>query len=180
MFTLLLSLLLSTSQSDMSKMDLSVNEMFGAIGQQISQNNIFKGVNITNPTDDVVEDYFPFIVDRSLEFPRLFSFFGIEIEQLHFRLNSANQIQAIFIVVDNQDIVERLNNSIGLYKSAMGASIDPDNPPSVYSWIYNGMCVGIELKAYGLQFGGMPVRKNTALIVFNNCDICSYMNIPQK
>lgn len=68
---------------------------------------------------------------------------------------------------------------MGSYKSATGVSFNADNPLSVYAWDYSGMCVDLKLNAYRFQFEE-KILKDNATIVFNNCDMYTYLPLPRK
>ena len=159
--------------------ELKPSDLIQCLGQNISQQQLFKSSNLIKSTEEDVEDYFPLKINLSFKNPQQFSFLGIKVEEIHLNTDSLNTIVAIFIKVYNHDLVNRMKSAVGNYSIAGGVSLQDDAPPSYYNWDYMGSCIDLSLNAYKLSFIEQIVR-DTGLLIFNKCNMSSYMIAPDQ
>jgi hypothetical protein len=173
MTTLFLSLFLAIFHPTMPK-DLTIADVADLIGKIYSENSLLSTPNITRVSEDQKFDYLPFEIDLGTNDPGQFLFLGIEVEEFYLKIDSANRITAIYITINNKDVVQKLTNVMGKYASATGSSFGDDVSLSAYAWDYNGTCVDLQLNAYKLlqEDGG---ERNNARVIFNNCDMKSFL-----
>ena len=179
MMPLFLSLLLYLASYDsMIKRDLTINDLMGIVGKPASKNDVLSEADLTGVTEKDIEDFL-FRISHRITDLNGFTFLGLEVEQFYLQLESARRIEVVYITVDNKQVVDKLTAIMGRYSAATGISFHPDNPLSVYSWDYKGMCVELKLNAYNFQLEEKTVKDN-ATIVFNNCDMYTYLPFPRK
>ncbi|HYE54490.1 MAG TPA: hypothetical protein VD996_06585 [Chitinophagaceae bacterium] len=176
MFILILSIFVLCAGAPQKK--LTVDGVMRTIGQPVSGGR-YLGAEVTRVSEEDIERHDGFFMDLTVIRPSQFTFLGLEVQELHLRVDSTQKVAAVYVVVENKDVAEKLNKKIGHYTSAMGFNISDDDPPSIYSWKYNKRCLNMKLHAYSMRAQVEPMP-NTAFIIFNNCNARSYFQIPPE
>jgi hypothetical protein len=160
--------------------DLSAERLIECIGQPIMTQIVFLESDLIPSSNKDKEEYFPLMIDYTLSQPNRFSIFGVIIDELHLKVDKDKKIVAIFAKLDNQHLVEKMEKIVGEEYMASGVSVG--NEPaanSYFNWDYNGKCVVLNLNAHKVQFKPKIVR-DYGLVIFNNCDLLSYISVPTQ
>ena len=175
---ILLALLPTTMFMRNSSKELNITDLVQCVGIPFDQQKVFDKSGFINPSKSVLDKYILVLIKKSVKNPRQFTLFGIPADEIHFAMNSLNKILAVFVRLDNQDLVKKMEKSIGDKYMAAGASMaDEDVPPSYYLWDYKGACVSLSIDAHKRLFVNERLPDD-GVIIFFNCDPTSYLNIP--
>jgi nitric oxide synthase oxygenase domain/subunit len=176
---LIIRLQLSLFMPDTTK-QITANQLIGFIGLPMTQQTLFVQGDFTIASTEDKETYFPLMIDYTLQHPERFSLFGITIDELHIKLDEENKIVAVFAKLDNLDLVKKMEKEIGEEYMASGVSVGADPvADSHFIWDYKRGCVSLDLNANKVQFRPKIVR-DYGLIIFNNCDMLSYITVPKE
>jgi hypothetical protein len=161
------------------KQELKAEKMIACIGQQIGEQTVFSVHDLAAASEHDKEEYFPLKITHSLKQIQRFTFLGIVIEAAYLYVNDEGKIAAIYLLLDNQEVVAKLTLAVGPPAIASGSAVGEDAPLSFYNWDYKTGGINVELNANKLQFVPRIVR-DTALVIFFNGNPLSYVTVPDQ
>lgn len=157
--------------------DLNPADLILCIGQSFHNQNTFSVSDFTDSPGEVKDEYEPRIISKTTKNPKQFTLFGLSVDEIHIGLDSSDKILAIYVRLENQDLVKKMEKAIGDEYVAVGVTPEGlEAPPSTYWWDYKGQCVSLKLYANQRMF----IREIPAydgLVTFFNCDPRSYMDL---
>jgi hypothetical protein len=160
--------------------ELNPEHLVGWIEHSFSRQKMFTAADFMNAAKKDEEAYFPLLISKTLKQPNKFTLFGIVVDELHIKLDTTGKVVAVFIVLDNQNLLDKMVENIGNEYMAAGVSVgDTSTPYNYFLWDFKGGCVTLNLNAYKIQFKQKIVRDN-GLIIFNNCNPLSYILVPRN
>lgn len=168
---LILVLLLPTSLfMKTSPRELKVADLFQCVGVHFDQQKVFDSSAVANASVRDKERHFPILVEKVIKNPQQYSLLSIPADEIYFALDSQQIIVGLFVRLDNQDVVKKMQEEIPGKHIAAGS----DGDPFYYHWRYKSGCVALEVTKNQIQFIPKIVRDDVVIIFFN-CDAWSYM-----
>ena len=160
--------------------ELNSDDLISWIGRTVNDQKMFHTSDFTEASAVDSEAYFPLLISKTLKKPHRFTLFGIVINELHIRLDKQNRVVALFLKLDNQNLVDKMIKAVGDEYMASSVGVgDAPIPDSHYLWDFKGGCVSLNLNANKIQFKPKLVRDD-GLIIFSNCDPLSYIAVPAQ
>lgn len=135
MATFILFLLLHThfSMTD-SIRELNPSDLMQCLGQSAHSIKLFATDKMGPAANDDIERYFPRKITLSVKNPGRFVIFGITVEEVHLKVSESDIMEAVFVQLDNQELVKKLTKLAGEDYIASGGSPGEDTSFSYYSW----------------------------------------------
>jgi len=159
---------------------LNPADLIQCVGQSFNEQKAFAVADFTEPPSTIEDDYGLVRIRKTLKNAKRFTLFGIPAKEIHLALDSADKILAVFVRLDNKDLVKKMEKAIG--DEYMGISVTPGDveaPPSYYLWDYKGNCVSLTLYANQRMFV-TEIPPDDGLVTFFNCDPDSYMDFGEE
>jgi hypothetical protein len=157
--------------------ELNPADLIQCVGQSFYEQKAFAVSDFTDPVARE-DDYSLMIISKTIKFPKKFRLFGVPLDELNIALDSSDKILAVFVRLENQDLVKKMEKEIGDEYVAVGVTPEGvEAPPSTYGWDYKGKCVSLKLFANQRLFI-REIPPDDGLVIFFNCDHRSYMDFP--
>ena len=155
--------------------ELNPADLIQCVGQSFNEQKAFPMQVFREPLQSELDKYkySRMIFSKTVEKPGQFSLFGIPADEIYIAIDSAQTILAVFVVVDNNDLVKKMTAVFGEDYVAVALSNGEEALPSSYLWDYKGKCVTLKLLAYQRVFV-TTVRPDNGFVVFFNCEPSSY------
>lgn len=135
------------------KQALNPADIITLIGEPFPHQKVFQLEDFSLPSTADAEEYFPILINKTLQKPERFSLFTIPINELYMKVDEHNTLVAIFIKLDNEDLVKKMEKAIGDEYMASGTGFS-DEPitESHFLWDYKNGCVSLTLNAKNCSF----------------------------
>lgn len=162
---------------DYTRTELDPADLIQCVGQSFHEQKAFSVSDFKDPVSTIEDDYTLIIISKTIKHPKRFRLFGVAVKELNIALDSADKILAVFVRLQNQGLVKRMEKAIGDEYIASGVTPEGiDAPPSTYWWDYKGNCVSLKLYANQRMFI-TETLPDDGLVTFFNCDPRSYMDM---
>jgi hypothetical protein len=156
---------------------LDAADLIECVSQSFNSQNLFPLHSFTEPSEKDREEYAPSILSKTLKNPRQYTLFDIPADEIHLALDSNQKITAVFIRLDNQDLVKKMEKAIGDEYIASGSALGEDEViPHYYQWDYKGGCASLMLRAYGMMRYIPKIVRDDGLVTFFKGDPTTYMD----
>lgn len=178
----LISIILLQMSSNIvyTPIDLNPADLIQCVGQSFNEQKAFSVSDFIDPPGTIEDKYPLTIISKTIKDPKQFTLFGVPVGELHIGLDSTDKILAVFVRLDNQDLVKKMEKAIGDEYLAGGVTPEGvDAPPSTYWWDYKGKCISLRLYANQRMFI-TEIPPDEGLLTFFNCDPSSYMDIASQ
>lgn len=161
-------------------LELHPSELMEVVGKKMSDQKILLPADLMESSPADAATYFPYLITKTLKNAQRFTLFGLAVKEMHVLLDEENRAVAFFIVLPNEDLLNRMASGIGNEYLASGVSVGSEPvPESHYYWDYKKGCISLELKANKLQFKPKLVT-DEGLVIFNNCNPLSYITVGEN
>jgi hypothetical protein len=158
--------------------ELNAADLIECVGKSFNEQKVFASLSFREPSSKEIEEYAPAIISKTLKTPRQYTLFGIPVDEVHLALDSQKKILAVFIRLDNQDLVKKMKKAIGDEYIAGGTALGEDEViPHHYEWDYKGGCISLMLNAYGMMRYLPKILRDDGLVTFFNCDPGTYYDL---
>src|SRR5215203_112462 len=112
--------------------ELDPADLIGCVGRSFNEQKAFAVSDFTDPVAKE-DDYSLMIISKTIKYPKRFRLFGISTQELNIALDSANKILAVFIKLENRNLVKKMEKAIGDEYVAVGVTPEGvEAPPSTY------------------------------------------------
>jgi hypothetical protein len=162
-----------------AKTPLNVEQLVACVEKSINSIQVFHIEDLIPSTQTDKDKYFPYKITYTLRNASQYSLFNIPIDEAHALIDDSKRIKAIFFVLDNQNLIDKMTSQLEKWKFASGVSLIENSDFSFYSWKYKGGSIGVNLNAFKFRLVEKIVRDD-ALIIFSNGDMKSYITIPDE
>jgi hypothetical protein len=160
--------------------ELNPADIIQCIGLSFSEQKVLSISDFTDSPNTVEDEYPLMIISKTIKNPKQFRLFGIPVDELHIGLDSADKILAVFVRLENKDLVKKMEKAIGdEYVASAITPGDVEVPPSTYLWDYKEKCVSLKLYT-NLRMFITKILPNDGLVIFSNCEPSSYMDIASQ
>jgi hypothetical protein len=161
-----------------TKKPLDIEQLVRCLGQSIGSVQQLLNEDLVLATQSDIDRYFPYKISYTLRNPSHFSLFNIPVDEAYTLVDDSGKIKAIFFVLNNDSLIEKMNSAIGKWEIASSISFSEDADPSFYRWKYKEGFISVTVNAFKFRFVDKVVRDN-AMVIFNNGDMKSYMTYPK-
>ena len=162
--------------------ELNPADLIQCVGQSFNEQKVFPMSVLREPLQSERDKYkySLMILSKAVERPEQFALFGIRADEIYIALDSTKIILAVFVVLDNNDLVKKMAENIGNEYMAMALTPDDEEGvPSNYYWDYKGKCISLKLRAYHKLFVTKIVPDN-GFVTFYNCEPSSYLDFREE